>query len=170
MQEIDVSMYPEPSELDIKEGLKIDADKYLKTWRKLRVEWATEFPELQGIEQLDPVEHLLPLDVGKLYKKITETDKGRRLYGYIPLMATSSYAQIGALNAESFCERILRCAGHVLTEGNTLLADDELEMLVILRMNREFMQHVREHYPDLMTGHFGRSVVNEEDGDSDEDA
>ena len=43
-------------------------------------------------------------------------------------------------------------------------------MLVILRMNREFMQHVREHYPDLMTGHFGRSVVNEEDGDSDEDA
>ena len=48
--------------------------------------------------------------------------------GYIPLMATASHGQIGALNAESFCERTLRCAGHVLKEGNTLLAD---EMLVI---------------------------------------
>lgn len=47
---------------------------------------------------------------------------------YIPLMATASHGQIGALNAESFCERTLRCAGHVLKEGNTLLAD---EMLVI---------------------------------------
>ena len=52
-------------------------------------------------------------------------------------MACSSFGQIGALNAESFCERVLRGAGHVLTEGNTLLADDELEKLVILRINRD---------------------------------
>ena len=32
-------------------------------------------------------------------------------------------------------KRVLRCAGHVLTEGNTLLSDEELEMIVILRMN-----------------------------------
>jgi hypothetical protein len=30
-------------------------------------------------------------------------------------MASSSYGQIMGLNAESFCERVLRCAGHVLT-------------------------------------------------------
>lgn len=56
-----------------------------------------------------------------------------QVYGFILIMA--SYGQIGTLNAESFCERVLRCAGHVLTEGNTLLDDEELEMLVILRMN-----------------------------------
>ena len=57
--------------------------------------------------------------------------KGGRGYMYIPLMATASHGQIGAPNAESFCERTLRgrlASGHVLKEGNTLLAD---EMLVI---------------------------------------
>jgi hypothetical protein len=83
----------------------------------------------------------------------------------IPLMATASFGQIGALNAESFCERVLRCAGHVLTEGNTLLSDEELEMLVILRMNRNFMQFMREHYNELTNDHFQRTIVNEEAGD-----
>ena len=55
--------------------------------------------------------------------------------------------EIGALNAESFCERVLTsCANDVLTEGNTLLSDEELEMLVVLRMNREFMKFMRTHY------------------------
>ena len=76
--------------------------------------------------------------------------EGRKLYGYIPLMANSSAYQIGALNAESFCERVLRCAGHILTEGNTLLGDEKLEKLVILRMNRRFMVFMREHYKDLI--------------------
>ena len=50
--------------------------------------------------------------------------KGGRGYMYIPLMATASHGQIGAPNAESFCERTLRgrlASGHVLKEGNTLL-------------------------------------------------
>lgn len=111
----------------------------------------------------------MPLDVGKLYRNIMETDQDRRLYGLIPLMATSSYGQIGALNAESFCERVLRCAGHVLTEGNTLLDDDELEMLVVLRMNRDFMQFMREHYNYMTKDHFQRTVVDEEPGDDDDD-
>eukprot|EP00664_Eupelagonemidae_sp_cell27_P004072 gene4072-9342_t len=64
-------------------------------------------------------------------------------------MASCSYGQVGALNGGSFCERSLRCAGHVLTEGNTLLDDDELGLLVILRMHRTFMERMRRHYPDL---------------------
>ena len=31
------------------------------------------------------------------------------------------------------CMHVCMCKGHVLTEGNTLLADKELEMIVILR-------------------------------------
>ena len=38
---------------------------------------------------LDTVADLMQLDVGPLYRKITETDKDRRLYGLIPLMATA---------------------------------------------------------------------------------
>ena len=66
------------------------------------------------------------------------------------------------LNAESYCERVLRCAGHVLTESNTLLSDDELE---ILRMNRDFMSFMREHYPELVKEHFKGTVIDQEAGD-----
>ena len=58
---------------------------------------------------------------------------------------------------------ILRCAGHVLTEGNTLLSDEELEMLVVLRMNRDFMQFMHEHYGHLATSEtFGKTVVDDD--------
>ena len=46
-------------------------------------------------------------------------------------------------------ERMLRVAGHVLTEGNTLLSDDELEKLTILRKN----------YSHLSRQKFNRIVV-----------
>ena len=82
----------------------------------------------------------------------------------LPGVPPSVYTQIGALNAESFCERVLRCAGHVLMEGNTLLSDEELEMLVILRINREFMVYMRQHYNHLTNDHFGQTVVDPEVG------
>jgi len=44
---------------------------------------------------------------------------------------------------------MLRAAGHVLTEGNTLLSDDELEKLTILRKN----------YSHLSRQQFNRTVV-----------
>jgi hypothetical protein len=34
----------------------------------------------------------------------------------------------------------------VVTEGNTLLQDDEVKMLVILRMKVHFTEFMREHY------------------------
>ena len=64
----------------------------------------------------------------------------------------------------SFCERVLSCANDVLTEGNTLLGDEELEMLIILRMNREFMVFMREHYSHLVKEPFGRTIVKDKDG------
>ena len=67
-----------------------------------------------------------------LYGKIIERDPDRRLYGYIPAMASCSKGQLGARNVESLCECVLSCANDVLTEGNTLLSNEELEMLVIL--------------------------------------
>ena len=79
------------------------------------------------------VRDLMHLDVGPAYLAVEKMDPKRSKYGFILLMASCSVGQIGALNAESFCERVLRCAGHVLTEGNTLLSNSELEMLVILQ-------------------------------------
>ena len=70
------------------------------------------------------------------------------VYGWLPRMASCSRGQVGAHNSESFSERVLRCAGLVLTEGNTLLSHRELEILVVLRMNRRSMEYrpcVHEH-------------------------
>ena len=114
----------------------------------------------------DIVTDLLPLDVGKLYKKISANDAGRRMYGFIPEMAACSFAQIGALNAESFCERVLSCANLVIDKGNTMLHDDEIEKVVTLRMNRKFMECMRTEYPELVKTltrqHFGMTVVKED--------
>ena len=35
----------------------------------------------------------------------------------------------------------------VLTEGNTWLSDEEMEMLVMLRMNKRFISFMRKYYP-----------------------
>ena len=55
----------------------------------------------------------------------------------------------------------------ILNEGNTLLNDTRLEKLVILRMNRNFMKHMRQHYrhvvEDALTRRFGMSVVGKEE-------
>eukprot|EP00978_Attheya_sp_CCMP212_P013132 scaffold32855_cov56-Attheya_sp.AAC.1 len=78
----------------------------------------------------------------------------RKRYGYLPLMASSSKGQIGALNAESYAERVNSMGKLVLTDGNSLLKDGETEMLVVvLRMNRDFMCFMHEHC------HYGEHIL-----------
>jgi len=60
-------------------------------------------------------------------------------------MASSSKGPLGALNAHSFCERYLSSANMVVTDGKTLLLDEEVNMLAILRMSVHFMEFMREH-------------------------
>ena len=47
----------------------------------------------------------MTLPMGKLYKDMSKNSK----FGFLPRMAQASKGQIGALNAESFCERCLSC-------------------------------------------------------------
>ena len=58
----------------------------------------------------------------------------------------------------------MRCPGHVLTEGNSLLNDEELEMIVILarepHRNRKFMEFMRKHYPNVVKETFGKTIVD----------
>ena len=54
--------------------------------------------------------------------------------------------------AESFCECIHSEANDVCHGGYTLLDTEEINMLVVLRMNQESIQHMCEIYP-LLSGH-----------------
>ncbi len=61
-------------------------------------------------------------------------------FGYLPMMTV---ATLGALNAESFCERVLSCLKLVVSDLHVRLKAEEIRMLVMLRMNREFMEYMR---------------------------
>jgi len=57
-----------------------------------------------------------------------------------------------------FCERILSDANDVCHEGNTLLDTEEINMLVVLRMDRKFIDYMREIYPKLSGQNFNQTL------------
>ena len=92
--------------------------------------------------------------------------RARALTGGSAARAASAAPQArgsaGSLRSRSSWPQPARPSSCLLTEGNTLLSDDELEMLVILRINRTFMQ-----YNELTKDHFKRTILDEEPGDND---
>ena len=72
---------------------------------------------------------------------------------------------MGATMASSFCERINSCANLVCTKGNSVLSDDEIDKVVTLRMNREFMEYMRTNYPEVIKSMFPKygTLVTAED-------
>ena len=71
---------------------------------------------------------------------------GKAQFGYFPRMAL---ANIGAMNAESFCERTLSCASLIVTDLHTSLSREEVRMLTMLRMNVSLMEYMRTEYDNL---------------------
>jgi hypothetical protein len=72
-------------------------------------------------------------------------------FGYLPMM---SVATLGALNAESFCERVLSCVKLVVSDLHVCLKAEEIRMHVTLRMNHGFMEYMRTSYPDTPLSEF----------------
>jgi hypothetical protein len=61
---------------------------------------------------------------------------------------------LGTLNIESFCERVLSCVKLVVFDFHLSMKADEIRMLVMLRMNDEFMEYMRASYPDTPLSEF----------------
>ena len=72
-------------------------------------------------------------------------------FGYLPMMSVDT---LGVLNAESFCECVLSCVKLVVSDLHVCLKAEEIHMLVMLRMNREFMEYMRASYPDTPLSEF----------------
>ena len=119
----------------------------------------------------DLIDDMLPLDVGPFYMSLLEKSHSGKHpnFGFIPLMAISSQYNIGALNAESFCERIISAGNLVMTDGNTLLNDNELEMLILLRINRDFMTFMQEKYAHISKQNFKQTIITEEQNNDNND-
>ena len=50
---------------------------------------------------------------------------------------------LGSLNTESFCDRVVSCLKLVVSDLHVCLKAEEIRMLVMFRMNREFMEYMR---------------------------
>ena len=58
------------------------------------------------------------------------------------------------LNVESFCECVLSSVKLVVSDLHVSLNPSEIWMLVMLRMNRGFMEYIRKTYPDTPLSEF----------------
>jgi len=86
------------------------------------------------------------IDLGVVLRKFIEEENSIEKYGYLPQMAIHSYFGTGSLQASSFSERVNSAANLVLTEGNSLLSDDEINMCSVLCINKLFKQFCRQNY------------------------
>ena len=142
-------MAPVKSEAEWKEedeaaGL-VEFKRVLKNWARHRVEWARIFPDVD-LGKLNIIEDLMKLDISLVYLDIIKTDTDRKSFGYMPLLASCSEGEIGAVNAECFAERIVSASNLVMDHKNTKTNGDVFEMPVVLRMNRECMPFMRKHF------------------------
>ena len=99
-----------------------------------------------GIEtcEPDPFEELIHIDMSVLMKTIERHNQEKNnIFGYLPMMCRLSPCQLGALNAQSFVERMNSCAKLIVGEKRTGLKHELIDKLVILRMNLKFMIYCR---------------------------
>jgi hypothetical protein len=72
-----------------------------------------------------------------------------------------SVTTLGVLNTDSFCECVLSCVKLVVSDLHVSLhvslKSEEIRMILMLRMNHEFMEYMRSSYPDTPLSEF-RSV------------
>jgi hypothetical protein len=69
----------------------------------------------------------------------------------VPMMSVST---LGTLNTESFCECVLSCVKLVVSDLHVRLKTEGIHLLVMLRMNHEFMEYMRTTYPDTPLSEF----------------
>ena len=103
----------------------------------------------------------MPLKTRVVYNHITELDVERKIYGYLPIMKICSNGHIGDMDSESYSERVNLMGKLVLTDVNSLLGDEETEIIVVICMNRDYMCFMYEHYGEkiLKMQPFGMTVV-----------
>ena len=109
------------------------------------------------VYQYDLITDLLDTNMFKVYSDMMRSEtllihqRKPTKFGYLPMMTVGT---LGSLNTESFCERDLSCLKLVVSDLHVRLKADEIRMLVILRMNREFMEYMRTTYPNTPLSEF----------------
>ena len=63
--------------------------------------------------------------------------------------------QIGFINVKSYNKRMISVENDMVTECNTILSENEIEMISVLHINYEFIDFMQSEY-----GNFSRQMFN----------
>ena len=115
-------------------------------WNKYatQLRWKDLYPGLPN--EPDLVDDLMTLDLKTLMvelEKVNSSESNKNCFGYLPLMASCSKCQLGALNSQSYAERINSVANLIVTLKRGDLDTVLMNKLVMLRMNETFMEYLR---------------------------
>ena len=170
--EVEFAPPPPPPPTEVDYGAEFD--RVFKNYRAycLDIDWRIKFPDLfkdkPEMYEIDLLRDLFEADMGIIITEMKTSDPLREKFGYLPYMPTGSLGSIGAVLASSFAERINSGENLVFTKGNTLQGDEEINMLVVLRMNRDFMKYMRQYHAHIDRTSF-KMVITFDDNDEDED-
>ena len=124
---------------------RIEFNDVIREWVKWKIPWRKLFVHLPKDQNLCVMEHMMKLPMKPVMDIMERTNCEREnISGYLPLMCKNSPVQLGALSAQSFAERMISAGNLLITRKRTLLDDDLINKLIVLRMNRKFMEFMRK--------------------------
>ena len=91
--------------------------------------------------------------------RLESIDIDRKKYELIPQMAAGLKGCTGFLPAASFCERVNSVVKDVMTDVHILMGAEALKLLVVLWINRKFMEYMCSKYNSLPQDQFGMMLV-----------
>ena len=85
----------ETLQADDAENAKRSLKRNIKRWCGYVVYWKSIYPNTELSDgELDPMDDLLQLDVGRVYLKIIQEDKGRKEFGFFHLWQAAAGAKL----------------------------------------------------------------------------
>ena len=126
-----------------------DAKKALKQWLAWEPDWKRMYPDANlssnVTANLHPFDDLMHLDMYTLMNAASDYNNLHdNAFGLIIMMCKNSPYQLGALNAQSFVERMNSRGNLIVDKNRTCLDDDTIDKLVVLKTNSGYMENTRD--------------------------
>lgn len=113
-------------------------------WQEWHLDWKRLYPN-QKFDTFDVMDELKDLDTKILMREALLVSKlDNDCFGLLPHMASVSKFQLGALLSKSFAERMNSAGKNIVRDNRGKLDHEMIDKLVVLRMNRNFMEFCRK--------------------------
>ena len=126
-----------------------DAKNALKQWLAWEPDWKTIYSSANlssnATANLHPFDDLMNLDMYDLMNAASDYNNLHdNVFGLIIMMGKNSPYQLGALNAQSFVERMNSHGNLIVDKNRMCLDDDTIDKLVVLKTNSGYMENTRD--------------------------